>query len=334
MTRRTRWIVFLAKAAFSAALVYFVCTKLELDEVVGRLREANLLWLAAALTSSLFGVALQAARWRALTFNLLSLRAAYTYTFIGLFYGAFLPGGVSGDVAKGAALALKHSAGRSGLVALSVVADRMAGLYVLCAIFFGGALVVITSDSPVGASLEAVAVAGLWVTGFVLVSGPFLLTAPVARLIRSLAQHLPVKVAQKVALAVVDSLHRYRHASGLWLRVGGLSFLGHVVNVLTNACLLYALGATMSLQHWIVYYSLISLLIMVPISISGLGVRDWFALHFFPSVGLLGTLGVAYSWLSLGLNLVIALIGGAVQLTELFWKSHPAPEAGLPEESR
>ena len=60
---------------------------------------------------------------------------------------------------------------------------------------------------------------------------------------------------------------------------------------------------------------------MVPISISAIGVRDWFALLYFQHLHLPAEAGVAFSWLSLLFGLLVAAVGGLIQGYEFFLKS-------------
>lgn len=318
---------FLFKAGFSFALVWFVVQRVNFPDIVQRLGGAERPWLFAALTSAFLSIMLQAARWRILTLSLLSWRQALVYTWIGLFYGAILPGGVSGDIAKGAAIALKDTTARSALLPLSIVADRLAGLYALSVLFLVSAVAVLLGGAPSDAGLVRVATVGLILTAGFLGLATGLISPPGQKLLAAFAARPGGSFPSRIAARLAGVIGQYARTPGIWLRVLPLSFLNHAVNILTNSFLLLALGGTLNWSQWIVFYSLISVLLMVPVSISGLGVRDWFALFFFPAAGVLAEVGVAYSWLSLGLGLTIALIGGAIQLLEVFRPHRPDSQA-------
>lgn len=311
------------KAAFSVALVWFVIQHVNFHDIVERLGKADTPWLFAALASAILSVVLQAARWRMLTLALLSMRQALAYTWIGIFYGAILPGGVSGDIAKGAAIALKDTAARSAVLPLSIVADRLAGLYALSVLFLVSGGTVLLGGAPSDAGLIRVVTVGLIVTSGFVALATGLISPAGQRLLAAIATQSGNSLPTRVAARLAGVVGQYAQTPGIWLRVLPLSFLNHAVNILTNSFLLLALGGTLTWSQWIVFYSLISALLMVPVSISGLGVRDWFALFFFPTAGVLAEVGVAYSWLSLGLGLTIALIGGVIQLLEVFRPHRP-----------
>lgn len=317
---------FALKAGFSALLVAWVVQRVDFQDIVDRLRQANGQWLWAALGCAIVSILLQAARWRLLTRSLLTYRQALTYTWIGIFYGAILPGGISGDIAKGTAVALKDASTRSPLLAVSIVADRVAGLYALSVLFLFSALAVFTGIVPGDAALIPAIRAGSALTVGFLAAATWLFSPTGQKACLRFASWAGTSIAGRIATHAAEAMGHYAQAPRLWLRVLPLSFLNHGANILTNCMLLLALGATLGWSQWVVFYSLISVLLMVPLSISGLGVRDWFTLLFFPAAGVVAEIGIAYSWLSLGLGLTTALAGGAIQLLEMFRPAAPDPK--------
>jgi hypothetical protein len=69
------------------------------------------------------------------------------------------------------------------------------------------------------------------------------------------------------------------------------------------------------------FYPLLSGLLALPVSISGVGLRDVFSAGMFTAFGLGAEPGVAFSWLLLAMAVPNALIGGAIQLGEFFTES-------------
>src|SRR5262249_43529143 len=123
----------IAKLLLSLALLPLVLSKVPPASVVGILTQTDpfLFVFLYALVPVIF--AFSAWGWEGLA-PVLSYRTAVKYTWIGLFFGHVLPGSIAGDIAKGVSLALKDSAGRSGLVA-SIVADKVIGLVALLVLF-------------------------------------------------------------------------------------------------------------------------------------------------------------------------------------------------------
>jgi hypothetical protein len=79
-----------------------------------------------------------------------------------------------------------------------------------------------------------------------------------------------------------------------------------------------SLGIPANLWFALAFYPLLSVLLALPVSISGVGVRDVFAAGMFTAFGLNAASGVAFSWLLLALSIPNAFVGGVIQLTEVF----------------
>jgi uncharacterized membrane protein YbhN (UPF0104 family) len=314
--KRLRLALLLAlKAGLSALLLTLVLHRVNFGEIAHQLRHANLLLVAAALLPATATVLLLAWRWQQLSCGLLTFGQALRYTFVGIFYGALLPGGLTGDIAKGTAVAWKNRSARVAALPVSIIADRLVGLYALLALF--GVSCAVLAVRAAGAGLRDLGLVGAGVSAGALVAGPLLLTNRGRTLLTWLAARLPVVFVRDFAVRCFDLMAQPRGGRA-WVFLLGLSLLIHVLNVTQYGLLLAALGAKLSVFQLTAFYSILSVLVMVPISISGIGVRDWFALHFAATVGLASGVGVAWSWLLLGLTWLLAATGGLAQLWEAF----------------
>ena len=137
----------LAKLVISAALLYFVLSRVGLEQTVDNLRSADVTLLLLALALFIFGVFLRAFRWRAL----LSDRGLHVPVavltqlyFIGQFFNTFLPTGFGGDVVRVVELA-RYGVSKSDSLS-TVFLDRLSGLMAfflmtLIALPFAGQLI-------------------------------------------------------------------------------------------------------------------------------------------------------------------------------------------------
>ena len=95
--------------------------------------------------------------------------------------------------------------------------------------------------------------------------------------------------------------------------------------VLSSWCLARALHVPIPLPYFFLIVPLALFVMMLPVSINAIGVRENVWAFFFAAFGVSAALGVAVAWLSYGLVLLQALAGGAVYA----WGR--LPQSPLPE---
>jgi hypothetical protein len=164
-------------------------------------------------------------------------------------------------------------------------------------------------------------------TGFVtlagLLGGAALCSRRGQRFFHRLAAILPFAPVRALATRLVEAVGSYVGRGPLLLKAALIGALIHGLNALSFWLTMHALAIPATPWFAAVFYALLSVLLALPISISGVGVRDVLAAGMFTSFGLNPESGVAFSWLQLGLGLPVALIGGLIQLREVFRRSHP-----------
>ena len=319
MKRRHYYWILATKFILSGALVWMVLHRVPLVGVLENLKQADRWWIALACVLTAGSVLLSASRWWLLAAGLIRWRQALKYTMIGLFYGSVLPGGVSGDVAKGAALALKSPSTRAVGLPVSIVMDRLIGFAALGVVFNLSCLALASGMiSALPASLHSFSIIAFLTSALAL--GAFgLAVSP-----RGLAwfdlrlKNFPPSRLQTLLDRVAAPLRAYGGQPIIlaWAFLIGLGI--HLINVAAYVVLAHALGVSLDMIGATSLYAITSVIVMVPISISGLGLRDWFTVLFFEALGLSADTGVAFAWLGLAVNLMIGLVGGIVQITEVF----------------
>lgn len=123
----------LLKILFSAALLYFIFTKINLREILGVLRKADASYLLAALFFFIFSKVLAAFRLNRYFHQLgipLARASNLKLYLLGMFYNLFLPGGIGGDAYKGYLIRKKFET-RTREVVSVLVLDRLSGLLLL-----------------------------------------------------------------------------------------------------------------------------------------------------------------------------------------------------------
>ena len=129
---RKKGITFL-KIVISAALIYFIFTKIDIPEVVAIVKKANPFYLVLALLFFVISKVIAAFRLN-LYFHelqvLLTQKSNLKLYLLGMFYNLFLPGGIGGDAYKGYVIKKKFEVETKKVVSVLVL-DRLSGLLLL-----------------------------------------------------------------------------------------------------------------------------------------------------------------------------------------------------------
>lgn len=309
-------ILLATKLLLSVGLLALVLSKVDPQSVFLVLAKADP--LLVALWYSLIPVVacLAAWRWEILAPGL-SYGTALKYTWIGIFYGHVLPGAIAGDVAKGVSLAFKDSAARVGLAA-SIVAEKVIGLAALLLFFDVACAVVYRLDGDSFKELRNLAVIALVLSLVGAIAGAIAIVLAVR--LRDRVVNIRSGVASRLAYGVVAAVNFYSSRPILLLKAFGISMAIHVVNIFAVYLSLLALRVDADILFAAVVYPSVSVMLLIPISISGIGVRDATLAVLFSLFGLPLASGVALSWLALFSTIPNVMIGGAIQLWEMYRK--------------
>jgi uncharacterized membrane protein YbhN (UPF0104 family) len=319
--KRRQILLLICKAAVSALLIWLVLRRIDLAGIELRLDALNFWWLLPSLVMVPASILMSAWRWHKLSLGLIGFRSAVCYTWIGVFFGTILPGFVGGDIAKGVSLATKNSRMRDARLPLSIITDKLVGFWVLL-LLFGFASVSLLFVSP---GILMVARNALVVGVFLALGGLGLgITACSPRgilVLASLVRRLPTVVLRDYSMRVIAAAGSLQGQEKLLWSTSAISLALHSMNVLAFWFCMRALSIPASLMFAAVFYPMLTFVLAIPVSISGVGVRDAFSAAIFTAFGLNPAAGVAFSWLLLLFGILSGLIGGCIQLFEMFRRS-------------
>jgi hypothetical protein len=253
-------------------------------------------------------------RWRHLLRSVevpLSVGSAYRAYLPSLFLGLVTPGRV-GDALRIQYLKRDHSVGYSDSLAVSIV-DRLCDVYVLLAFV---ALGVVHLANALSAPLAQ----ATWIAVVVVAFAPaFLFVRGVAE---PAAQWLYGRLSDGESHAGLSVFFgALRRQVGLSLvRPVLLTVVAFVTNYVQAWLVAVALGIDLTFIDVAALLAISSLLSLLPISISGVGVRESFFALIFPALGLTATLGIAFGLGVFGVIYLPALLAGFVA-----WLLWPPP---------
>ncbi len=121
------------KFIISAALIYFIFTKIDLRGVLQTLRKSDPLYLVLAILFFVLSKVLAALRLN-LYFHQIGSRITQLSNLKlylqGMFYNLFLPGGIGGDAYKGYVIQKEYQTGTKKVVSVLLL-DRLSGMLLL-----------------------------------------------------------------------------------------------------------------------------------------------------------------------------------------------------------
>jgi hypothetical protein len=316
MTRSTA--LKLIRLVVSVGLIAFLITKLDLGETADHLRHAALVPIVLAAIIDFGMIAVNSLRWRVLLaakgVRVKQADLLYYY-LVGNFFSAFLPTSVGGDVVR--VVGLGGGSERRADVLASVVVERLLGFFVLLPLGLA-ALPFVGRDL-----LEWNLVVTVWiVAGIVFVGAYVILLRPVARrlsrvlspILRLLQRFKARERLEKAYEAVVS----YRNCRGALYHGLALSLVSRLLWI--SGCLLIARAFSLEIDFptLLLIVPIVELARMIPISISGLGVREATFVAMLRQFGVEDSLGFAYSVVVYAVFALFALVGGVLYGTGQF----------------
>lgn len=316
----------LFRVALSVTALVLLLREVGGADIVEVLKDADPGYLGSACLLFLLGIVIRVFRWRALLHGLdvkPPLKLLLKLYLVGNFFNTVLPSGFGGDVVRVVELAQQN---RQSAAVGTVIVDRLTGILSLMAL----GLVVLPFTHGLAPWLVwmfvIVAVVGL-LGGALLLEGR-LLRRVTARLLQA---RLPqaLSLAGQGKLADIYAAVSGSGARAIWQALA-LSTLFNLVNIAIYWLCGLAVGIDVPLGFYFVFVPLLSLTLLVPISVGGLGARDWVAQPLFGSVGVPDAVAAGMTLSVYAVTLAVGLIGLVIYLVEGItglWKREASDEA-------
>lgn len=302
------WVVL--KVALSAGLIYWILRDADLESVWATIAGANRGLLTLAFMSYFVGYYLTANRW-GLLLRAQGIIAPVFYLcksfMVAVFFNNFLPSTVGGDAVR---MFDSWRLGNSKTDAVTVIfVDRFIGMLALLAFALVGALL---AD---GLS-DLIPLLGVWIVAGTVAAFAlaFFIFFPPQSLLDHLSERpipLPRKL-QGIVSKIINAVALFRGRYDALLPAAGLSLLLQANVVLHYFLVSEALGLSVPFYSFFVIVPIAIFIMMVPISINGIGVRESVFAFFLAAYGVGQSEAVAFAWTIYGLILLQGVLGGLV----------------------
>jgi uncharacterized protein (TIRG00374 family) len=300
----------IGRIAVAAGLTGYILWRSDPAAVAAAASGVDWRWIGVAVLLVLVDRALMAYRWVALLCTIETDRrppfmALMRVFFVSTFVGTFLPASIGGDIVRSYGLA-RLNVGAGDAVA-SVVMDRLLGVASIFLMALAG--LVLARDLAENAAI----VVGLLAAGAACAATLLLIFSPgFAAAVSGAAAQLPFTVARRAGTKLVDSIRKYAAHSPRLLAVLACSLAVQVLRVLQAFYLGRSLGVDAPLAVYFAFVPLILLIMLLPVTVNGLGTSQAAFVWFFARAGVAPATAFALSILFVALGIVGNLPGAVL----------------------
>jgi uncharacterized protein (TIRG00374 family) len=309
MPKKKDFFVFTLKLVFSASVLAFILiSKTSFRDIFATIKAANHLLLGISFSLHALGLVISAIRWQILIkaqedwAPISFLAKSY---LVGSFFNLFLPTRIGGDVVR----IWNGSRYSKSLLKSSaiVLVERLSGVLVLFLFAFCASLIRLDMAQrfPV-----------IWASLILSLFGLSLLAlflTPVADIILG-------KLPEKGPLGTIKQKIRQFRETILFYRkrkeaLGKAFFWAALlqINVIIHYYLIgEALHLNIALLDYFIFIPIVHIILLIPITINGLGLREGAYLEIFRYYGISSAAAISFSWIDLAFMLIVGLLGGII----------------------
>lgn len=296
------------RIGIAAGLLVFILSRVDLGSLVNVVSSANVTWLFVGLFSLFVGVLAAAGRWSIvlrLQGQELSFLKSAEMSLISNFLGIALPSSAGRDVVRGALLV------RYGLslseVTRSILIDRYIGTTSLAVVALPGVflLAIPTPSLSLFGYITLSAVLFLFAVPFFAFAYQSLFRLGISS---TFLNRLP-RITYFLNQVANGLLHPHLFFLPLLI-----SLFVHVTVILAAYAVGEALGSSIGFMPYALAVPLVSILMTLPISISGIGIREVGFVLLLAPYGMMEERALAISLTFFGIGILVNLIGGVLFL--------------------
>ena len=311
--KKRDFLVFSLKFIFSFSILIYIFAKVApLDTILKVIKQANIFWLLASFSLHFLGVLISAYRWQILIHAqgdrvpLVFLAKSY---LVGTFFNNFLPTRFGGDIVR---IWDGSRYSRSLLKSSAIVlVERLTGVIVL--LFFACSASLYRLDM-------AQSIPVIWVSLLVGVIGLVCFLAFFTPLTSIMLNWIPDKkpldkIKGKI-LAFREVVLVYKKQRKPFLKALFWALLLQINVIIHYYFAGKALHLDISLFDYFIFIPIILIILIIPVTIGGLGLREIIYIEIFKFYGIAQAAAVSFPLLAdLAFTLIIGIIGGIIYVT-------------------
>lgn len=310
MSKRRSLFIFILKLIFSLSIIAFILLKkTPINEIGESIKGASLFWIGLSFSLHSLGLLISAYRWQILIHaqdDHVPLGFLAKSYLVGNFFNLFLPTRFGGDVVR-ILDGSQHS--KSVLKSTAIVfVERLSGIIVLLIFALGASLfrLDIAQRLPV-----------IWISlgvGFFGLSAILYFFLPISK---TLIDKIPQKgvlgkIKQKI-FEFREIVFVYKEKKAAFFKALFWACLLQINVILHYYFVGKALQIDIPLIDYFIFIPIVLIILTIPITINGLGLREALYMTIFASYGILNSSAVSFSLVAdIVFAVIIGLLGGII----------------------
>lgn len=247
-------------------MLYLVLSKTGAEKVLSVIKTVNPFFFIAAILIYIFALYIASLRWRLLLPEEFKNKKLFSFYLIGSFFNTFLPGMVGGDAVK--TYYLYKEINKGGLSFASVFMDRYLGFIAIMTI-----------------GLTAFAAGFNYIKGSIIA---WLLPAIVFSFLIGSFAIFRFRLGKRIRVIAefYEYSHNYSRQKTLIIKALLLSFVIQTMSIITIYIISLGLGQHIPFGYFFIFFPIIITVATLPISISGIGLREGAFVLLFGMIGI------------------------------------------------
>ncbi|MDH3214715.1 MAG: flippase-like domain-containing protein [Candidatus Krumholzibacteria bacterium] len=296
------------KVVVSTSLLIFLFSKISAESLLVHLHSMNRATIAVGILVFFASNLIGSFQWHLLLTASgvrLAFLQSFRFYFVGLFFNNFLPANIGGDVVK------VHNVTRIGSSVYQVIAvtllDRLLGIFSLC-LLATGAVIGVMRFSPI----DFLGIYFIIFVGCMAAPLGFYYCEPLSCRLRRLVASIRPLSLDKRGSSILDYMGEFKSRRLFVARLVLLSVVIQFLRVLTHVLVALGLGVHVDpavFGLFFVFVPLLSLAMIPPITVNGLGVREGLGILLFAGAGIGRTDAFAIEFLTYIVSVLVSLLG-------------------------
>jgi len=301
------------KVVISLALFAWLFHRVQWSNIVATIEHARWEWLGAAFLLLILSNVLGSYQWNRLM-RAVGIQIPFwkvcSYYHVGLFFNNFLPANVGGDLAR---IFDASRAGHTRTTALStVLMDRMVGTVALA-----GLAVVTTLPAIDQFHLAAIYLGVLGFFAFAVTMLWAVFHPTFLHTITALLARIGLGRFRPALEELAERLGGFRGQKRLFLELFTVAAAVQIMRIFVHVLVARALGVQVELAYFFLFVPLLAVIVSLPISLNGIGVREGVGILLFGMVGLDKGSAFSLQFTTYLVAVAVSLIGGLVFLVRI-----------------
>ncbi|CAN2047524.1 glycosyltransferase 2 family protein [Candidatus Magnetomoraceae bacterium gMMP-1] len=297
-------IIILLKFLISLSLLGWFIMQTDFSKVLKVLGSIPFYIIFLAVIINIFAFYINAVKWHKLLNNF-KLMKLFSLNLIALYYMLILPGQIAGELVKTYKLAKGRREAEQ--IAASVIIDRITGLIGLMLVAMAG---LILSKTSIAKNLTLWFSISIIVFSLLLYLFYFKSVENIIKRFALLFKKSFTGTIIKPCLLVIAAWRQYLKNPFMLLQSISYGIAYQLICVYVNIIIARALNIDITFVDWCWIFGVISIALFLPITISGIGVREGGFIFLLGNMGVEPEKALAMSLSLLGLHVVCAFIGG------------------------